>query len=93
MSVLELADVPMAEPARQMNHLATDAATVELQKRYHAGETPERGEWQQIIAEHRDDKAPYGVSELNERHTRILDGRYQEHLDGIAKMPAVMLLR
>lgn len=93
MLVPELAAVPLVEPARRMNHSATDAAMVELQKRYHAGEKLERGAWQQIIAEHRDDKASYGVSEFSKRQTRILDGRYQEDLDEIAAMPAVMLLR
>ncbi len=58
-----------------------------------AGETLEREAWQQIIAEHRDDKESRGVSEFTKRKTRILKGRYQEHLDEIAKMPAVLLLR
>ncbi|MEP1765089.1 MAG: hypothetical protein ABJJ53_00325 [Sulfitobacter sp.] len=91
--VPELAALPLVEPARRMNHSATDAAMVELQKRYHAGETLARTDWQQIIAEHRDDKASYGVSEFTNRQTRILEGRYQEHLDEIAEMPTVMLLR
>ncbi|WP_299416285.1 hypothetical protein [uncultured Sulfitobacter sp.] len=93
MLVPDLADVSLVEPARRMNHSATDAAMIELQKRYHAGEKLARGDWQQIIAEHRDDRASYGVSEFSKRQKRILDGRYAEHLDEIAAMPAVMLLR
>lgn len=93
MLVPELADIPLVEPARRMNHSATDAAMVALQKRYHAGEKLERSAWQQIIAEHRDDKASYGVSEFTKRQTMILEGRYRDHLDEIAAMPAVMLLR
>ncbi len=64
-----------------------------LQERYQAGETLEREVWQQIIAEHRGDKQSYGVSEFTKRQTRILEGRYREHLDEIAAMPAVLLLR
>lgn len=93
MLVPELAGVPLVEPARRMNHSATDAAMIALQKRYHAGETLARSDWQDIIAEHREDKASYGVSEFTKRQSRILNGRYQEHLDEIATMPAVMLLR
>ncbi|MEH6830579.1 MAG: hypothetical protein V7661_07020 [Sulfitobacter sp.] len=93
MLVPELAGVPLREPARRMNHSATDAALVALQERYQAGETLEREAWQQIIAEHRDDKKSRGVSEFNKRQTRILEGRYQEHLDEIAAMPAVLMLR
>lgn len=93
MLVPELAGAPLREPARRMNHSATDAALMALQERYQAGETLEREAWQKIIAEHRDDKELRGVSEFTKRQTRILEGRYQEHLDEIAKMPAVMLLR
>lgn len=93
MLVPELASVPLREPARRMNHSATDAALIELQARYQKGETLERSAWQQIIAEHRDDKTPRGVSEFTKRQTRILEGRYAEHLDEIAKMPAVLMLR
>ncbi len=93
MLVPELAEVPLCEPARRMNHSATDAALIALQERYQADETLEREAWQAIIAAHRDDKEQRGVSEFTKRQTRILEGRYQEHLDEIAKMPAVMLLR
>lgn len=93
MLVPELAEAPLREPERRMNHSATDAALIALQERYQAGETLEREAWQAIIAEHRDDKELRGVSEFTKRQTRILEGRYQEHLDEIAKMPAVMLLR
>jgi len=91
--VPELSDLPLVEPVRRMNHSATDAAMVALQARYHAGETLARSVWQQIISEHREDKASYGVSEFTKRQSRILDGRYQEHLDEIEAMPAVTLLR
>lgn len=93
MLVPELATVPLREPARRMNHSATDAALEALQARYHRGDKLERDEWQRIIAAHRDDKASRGVSEFTKRQDRILKGRYQEHLDEIAKMPAVLLLR
>ena len=93
MLVPELAGVALREPARRMNHSATDAALVALQERYQAGETLTREAWQQIIAEHRDDKESRGVSEFTKRQTRILQGRYREHLDEIAAMPAVMFLR
>ena len=91
--VPELADVPLVEPARRMNHSATDAAMIALQKRYHAGEKLERRDWQEIIAEHREDTNSYGVSEFSKRQTRILEGRYKEHLDEIETIPGVMLLR
>ncbi|KEJ89668.1 hypothetical protein Z948_3156 [Sulfitobacter donghicola DSW-25 = KCTC 12864 = JCM 14565] len=93
MLVPELAGVPLREPARRMNHSATDAALIELQSRYQKGEVLQRQEWQKIIADNREDKKPRGVSEFTKRQTRILEGRYQEHLDEIAQMPAVMLLR
>lgn len=93
MLVPELAAVPLREPERRMNHSATDAAMIELQARYQSGETLEREAWQKIIAEHRDDKTPRGVSEFSKRQTRILEGRYAEHLDEIAQMPAVLMLR
>ncbi|KIN72823.1 hypothetical protein [Sulfitobacter guttiformis] len=93
MLVPELAEVPLREPARRMNHSATDAALLALQERYSAGETLEREAWQQIIAAHRDDITSRGVSEFTKRQTRILEGRYKEHLDEIELMPAVMLLR
>jgi hypothetical protein len=91
--VPELEEVPLREPLRRMNHSATDAGLIALQERYQSGETLEREAWQKIIADHRDDKKLRGVSEFTKRQTRILEGRYQEHLDEIAKMPAVMLLR
>lgn len=91
--VPELAGVPLVEPARRMNFSATDAALIALQERYQRGETLERAAWQEIIAAHRDDKEPRGVSEFTKRQTRILEGRYAEHLDEIAAMPAVMMLR
>lgn len=93
MLVPELATVPLREPARRMNHSATDAALVALQERYHSGEKLERDAWQQIIAEHRHDKESRGVSEFTKRQTRILEGRYAEHLEEIAAMPAVLMLR
>ncbi|WP_298857041.1 hypothetical protein [uncultured Sulfitobacter sp.] len=93
MLVPELAGVPLREPERRMNHSATDAALVALQERYHNGDTLAREVWQKIIAEYRDDTESRGVSEFTKRQTRILEGRYREHLDEIAKMPAVMLLR
>ena len=93
MLVPELAGVALRERARRMNHSATDAALVALQEKYQAGETLEREAWQQIIAEHRDDKEGRGVSEFTKRQTRILEGRYQEHLEEIAKMLAVLMLR
>lgn len=91
--VPELAGVPLEEPARRMNFSATDAALIALQERYQRGETLERAAWQEIIAAHRDDKEPRGVSEFTKRQTRILQGRYAEHLDEIAAMPAVLMLR
>jgi len=91
--VPDLAQVPLREPARRMNHSATDAALVALQERYASGEVLERAAWQQIIAQHRDDKTPRGVSEFSKRQSRILEGRYAEHLDEIAAMPAVLMLR
>lgn len=93
MLVPELASVPLREPARRMNHSATDAALIALQKRYRRGASLERDVWQQIIAAHRDDTASYGVSEFTKRQARILDGRYAEHLEEIANMPAVLMLR
>lgn len=93
MLVPELAAVPLREPVRRMNHSATDAALVALQERYHRGETLAREQWQQIIAEHREDKASRGVSEFTKRQRRILEGRYAEHLEEIAAMPAVQMLR
>ncbi|MEQ6203497.1 hypothetical protein ABMC88_10615 [Sulfitobacter sp. HNIBRBA2951] len=93
MLVPELAAAPLVEPARRMNHSATDAAMIELQERYHRGETLARADWQRIIADHRDDKTPRGVSEFSKRQTRILEGRYAEDLDKIAAMPAVLMLR
>jgi len=93
MLVPELAQVPLREPVRRMNHSATDAALIALQDRYRKGEALEREVWQDIIAAHRDDKASYGVSEFTKRQARILDGRYAEHLDEIAAMPAVLMLR
>ena len=91
--VPEAADLPLAEPARRMNHSATDAALVALQEKYARGEVLEREAWQSLIAQHRDDKAPRGVSEFTKRQSRILKARYGEHLDEIAAMPAVVLLR
>ncbi|MEH6647409.1 hypothetical protein [Sulfitobacter sp.] len=93
MLVPDLAALPLQEPARRLNLSATDAALVALQERYQNGKTLEREAWQEIIAEHRDDKVSRGVSEFTKRQTRILEGRYQEHLDEIEKMRAVMLLR
>lgn len=93
MLVPDLAGLPLREPERRMNHSATDAALIELQARYQRGEALERAQWQQIIAEHRDDKEPRGVSEFTNRQTRILKGRYEEHLDEIAQMPSVQFLR
>ncbi|MEP2920467.1 hypothetical protein [Sulfitobacter sp.] len=91
--VPDLAGLPLREPTRRMNHSATDAALIELQARYQRGETLARTDWQQIIAEHRDDTEPRGVSEFTNRQTRILEGRYAEDLDEISKMPEVLMLR
>lgn len=93
MLVPELTELNLREPGRRMNHSATDAALMALQERYRRGETLERAAWQQIITEHREDKEPRGVSEFTKRQTRILESRYQEHLDEIAKIPTVSLLR
>ncbi len=89
----DLVNLELKEPERRMNNSATDAALVALQKRYQAGDTLERKEWQNIIAEHRENKASLGVSEFSKRQTNILEGRYQDHLDEIAQMPGVVLLR
>jgi hypothetical protein len=91
--VPELAALPLREPDKRVNHSATDAALAELQRRYHQGEKLEREAWQQIIAEHREDRRGLGLSEFTVRQERILKGRYEAHLDEIAAMPAVMLLR
>ncbi|MCX7566075.1 hypothetical protein OS189_06950 [Sulfitobacter sp. F26169L] len=91
--VPDLADVPLREPARRMNHSATDAALIALQEKYHSGETLERASWQSIIAQHRGDKTSHGVSEFTKRQIRILEGRYNRHLDEISQMPGVVLLR
>ncbi len=91
--VPDLAQMPLREPSRRMNHSATDAALIALQERYAQGEKLPRQAWQRIIAAHRDDTAPRGVSEFTKRQTRILEGRYAEHLDEIAQIPGVVLLR
>jgi hypothetical protein len=93
MLVPELVQVPLREPARRLNHSATDAALVELQARYSRGEVLARADWQAIIAAHRDDKESRGISEFSKRQRRILQGRYAEHIDEIAAMPAVLMLR
>jgi len=91
--VPELAALPLREPDKRVNHSATDAALVELQRRYHQGEKLKRKAWQEIIAEHREDKRQLGLSVFTARQERILKGRYEAHLDEIAAMPAVQLLR
>lgn len=91
--VPELAALPLREPEKRVNHSATDAALAELQRRYHQGEKLKRDVWKQIIAAHREDTRGLGLSEFTARQERILKGRYEAHLDEIAAMPAVMLLR
>lgn len=91
--VPELQDAALVEPARRLNLSATDAALVALQARYHAGETLARAQWQQIIAEHREDTRSRGISEFTARQSRILKGRYGAHLDEIEAMEGVTLLR
>lgn len=91
--VPELSALPLREPDNRVNHSATDAALAELQRRYHQGEKLKRKVWQKIIAEHREDKRQLGLSVFTARQERILKGRYEAHLDEIAAMPAVQLLR
>tara|TARA_R110000787_G_scaffold103812_10_gene210443 strand:- start:1674 stop:2561 length:888 start_codon:yes stop_codon:yes gene_type:complete len=91
--VPELAALPLREPDNRVNHSATDAALAELQRRYHQGEKLKRKAWQKIIAEHREDKRQLGLSVFTARQERILKGRYEAHLEEIAAMPAVQLLR
>lgn len=91
--VPELTSASLAEPVRRMNHSATDAALVALQERYMRGETLARGVWQQIVAQHRNDTRSQGLSDFTPRQERILKGRYAEHLDEIAAMPTVLMLR
>ena len=91
--VPELSALPLREPDKRVNHSATDAALAALQRRYHQGEKLKRKVWQKIIAEHREDKRQLGLSVFTARQERILKGRYEAHLEEIAAMPAVQLLR
>ncbi|MEQ6248203.1 hypothetical protein ABMC89_04875 [Sulfitobacter sp. HNIBRBA3233] len=90
--VPETVHLPVVEPEQRMNHSATDAALEALQAIYARGETLERAAWQRIVAEHREDTAPRGLTEYTARQKRILQGRYARDLERLAEMPGILFL-
>ncbi|MEC7256960.1 MAG: hypothetical protein VXW58_03995 [Pseudomonadota bacterium] len=87
-----LPDVPrddLAEPDRQINISATDAALQALQARLHAGEKLARPDWQAVIADHAHDTRDLGLTALSGDQQQALNARYAADLDRIRALPGV----
>lgn len=91
--VPDLAAVDLIEPQARVNLSATDAGLEVLQARYAQGESLTREQWQQVIAEHREDTASRGISEFKPRQLAKLRARYAADLDRVQAMKGVTLLR
>jgi len=87
-----LADVKLEEPKRTMNLSATDAALEALQKRYRAGETLARPEWQAVIADYSAQRARTGFAEFDPAAKQKLRDRYTGDLEWISRIPGVNYL-
>ncbi|GHF71602.1 hypothetical protein GCM10017056_48160 [Seohaeicola zhoushanensis] len=90
--VPQLAAEPLAEPARLVNLSATDRALEVLQARYRAGEELARKEWQEVIAEHQDDRADRGFAAFAAEDADRLRARYAADIETIAAMDGVTFL-
>lgn len=84
-------DLPtdLAEPARLVNLSATDAALIELQRRYRAGEKLRRSQWKEVVAAHAGDRADLGFAAFSEKEQRVWADRYARDLDRIADMDGI----
>ncbi|MBJ6373390.1 hypothetical protein [Sedimentitalea arenosa] len=81
----------LREPSRAVNLSATDAALLALQARYRQGETLARRDWQRVIAEHAEDRAPRGFAALEAADRARLLARYERDLARLAELPGVTL--
>lgn len=86
-------ELPLEEPGSRLNLSATDAALDALQARYRAGQVLDRADRSAVIAEHRETRGPTGFASFPESERRILSERYQEHLDRIAAISGITLVR
>lgn len=77
------------EPARTMNLSATDAAMIELQKRYAAEETLSRSEWSAIIAEHSEDKKSRGFAAFTAKQSKTLKDKYAADCEAVSKLDGI----
>lgn len=84
---------PVEEPQSVVNLSATDVALEHLQARYRAGEELERSAWQEVIAQHADQRESTGFAEFKEEDRLVLSERYAADLDRIDAIPGVTLLR
>jgi|TARA_Y100000815_G_scaffold239887_1_gene235040 hypothetical protein len=80
----------LAEPDRQINISATDAALQALQARLHAGEKLARPDWQAVIADHAQDTRDLGLTALTSDQQQVLNDRYASDLDRIRALPGVL---
>ena len=86
-----LASEPLAEPARNLNVSATEAALVALQARYEKSETLSRQDWQAVVAAHADDHTPQGFAAFSEEEVAHWTQTYAQDLERIASMDGVVL--
>ncbi|MBK0326763.1 hypothetical protein I5535_05580 [Rhodobacteraceae bacterium F11138] len=90
--VPDLATVALSEPKAEMNLSATDAALLDLQRRYRDGQTLSRPAWQKVLQQHADDKKSHCVAGFSETDRALLQARYRADLDRLAKMPGISLI-
>ena len=88
-----LDDLALREPERTVNRSATDAALIELQRRYGAGETLKRREWKAVVGEHADRTESLGFAEFEPADARRLEARYAADLDRLGAMEGITLIR
>ncbi|PIE13107.1 MAG: hypothetical protein CSA70_07555 [Rhodobacterales bacterium] len=81
------------EPEQALNTSATDAALIELQRRYLAGEKLQRPAWQQVIRENADRNEDMGFAAFTPEQSETLRNRYAVDLDRIENLDGLTLLR
>ncbi len=88
-----LNDQPLTEPERVLNLSATDAALLDLQARYRAGEKLDRSAWQDVIQTHSHDNETRGFAAFSTEESQRLQDRYQQDLDRIDMLDGMRLVR
>lgn len=88
--VPDLSETTLDEPLEAVNVSATDAALIELQSRYGAGESLSREDWKAVLARHAGDRSARGVAAFSETEQQVLRARYAHDLERVAALDGVV---